>query len=69
MERTVFVVPALHCSHCTHTIQMELEELNGVSSVKADLNSKEVMVEYQPPATKEMIVNILKEINYPPEQG
>jgi copper chaperone CopZ len=46
---------------------MELGDLDGVKSVKADLDSKKVVVEFDQPATVERITDTLKEINYPPE--
>jgi copper ion binding protein len=67
MEKHTFNVPAIHCKHCVHTIQMELEELDGVNKVHADLDSKTVEVEFDQPATLDTIVDTLKEINYPPE--
>ena len=67
MTTKTYSVPAIHCSHCVHTIQMELGELKGVKTVKADATTKKVEVTFEPPATEEMIVKTLKEINYPPE--
>lgn len=62
-----FIVPNISCGHCTHTIEMEVGELEGVTSVKAVENSKQVTVEWQSPATWEKIESLLQEINYPPE--
>jgi copper chaperone CopZ len=45
---------------------MELSDLEGVQSVQADLSSKQVSVEFAPPATPEKIEQLLAEINYPP---
>jgi copper chaperone CopZ len=55
----------MHCHHCVHTIEMEVSELEGVQSVQADLNSKQVVVTYEPPANPEKIETLLAEINYP----
>jgi len=67
MEKVTYQIPAIHCGHCTHTIKMELEELDGVKNVVADLASKQVEVEFEDPATVEEIIGTLREINYPPE--
>lgn len=67
MGKQKFNVPAMHCNHCVHTIEMELGEIEGVKSVSADLDSKTVQVEFEPPATLEGIIETLKEINFPPE--
>jgi copper chaperone CopZ len=47
---------------------MEVGELDGVESVKVDEASKKATVTFEPPATEDKIVALLKEINYPPEQ-
>ena len=67
MDKKLYKVPAIHCGHCVHTIEMELGDLEGVSSVKADLESKTVEVEFENPASEDLIIGTLKEINYPPE--
>ena len=30
MTTVTYNVPAIHCGHCTHTIEMEVGELQGV---------------------------------------
>ncbi len=68
MTSKTFVVPNISCGHCTHTIEMEVSDLAGVTSVKAEQDSRQVTVEWQDPATWEQIDGLLNEINYPPEQ-
>lgn len=65
MSIVTYHVPSIHCGHCVHTIKMELSELDGVQSVQADLGSKQVVVDFAPPATPEKIEQLLAEINYP----
>jgi hypothetical protein len=48
---------------------MEIGELAGVSKVLADIDSKQVTVEWDDPATWETIKATLTEINYPPVEG
>jgi copper chaperone CopZ len=67
MESKTFTVPNISCGHCTHTVEMELGELTGVQSVTADLDSKQVSVQWDSPATWEQIEALLAEINYPAE--
>ncbi len=64
-----FTVPNISCSHCTHTIESELSELEGVQSVKAEEASKEVTVSYEEPASWEKIKDLLVEIEYPPAEA
>ena len=68
MATKTFKVPNISCGHCVTTIQREVGELRGVTSIKADQTSKMVTVEWQePPANWEAIRALLQEINYPPE--
>ena len=65
MTTVTFNVPAISCGHCVHTIQTEVGDLEGVSSVTASNNTKQVEVSFDAPATQEAIVALLAEINYP----
>mgnify|MGYP001075740052 CR=1 FL=1 len=65
MTTETYSVPNIHCKHCTHTIVMELSDIEGVSRVDADLETRLVTVEYGDPATEDQLKSILKEINYP----
>lgn len=65
MQSKTFTVPNISCGHCTHTIEMELGDIAGVKSVQADLDSRQVVVEWGEPATWEQIEALLAEINYP----
>ncbi len=67
MTTVTYNVPAIHCGHCTHTIEMEVGELQGVQSVKADQASKQVEITFDVPASEEQIKSLLAEINYPVE--
>lgn len=65
MNTVTFTVPNIHCHHCTHTISMELSEIEGVSNVEADVKTKMVKVSYEPPADEAKLRQTLVEINYP----
>jgi copper ion binding protein len=65
MTTVTYTVPAIHCGHCIHTIEMEVGELQGVQSVKADEGSKKVVISFDAPASEEKIKSLLAEINYP----
>lgn len=67
MTTVTYSVPAIHCGHCTHTIENELSELAGIQAVKADLETKKVDVTFDLPASEESIKALLAEINYPAE--
>ena len=67
MTTVTYTVPAIHCGHCTHTIEMEVGELKGVQSVKAEQDSRKVTITFDEPASEEKIKSLLMEINYPAE--
>jgi len=66
MQSKSFLVPTIHCGHCTHTIELEVGEIAGVQEVQADEASRQVTVRWDAPATWEKIEAVLREINYPP---
>ena len=68
METRTFQVPAIQCEHCTQTIQMEVSELPGVTAVSADVDTKQVTVSWDKPASWEAIKKLLTEIGYPPAE-
>lgn len=65
MTTVTYTVPNISCSHCIHTIQVELADLEGVKAVKADLATKKVEVAFDAPASEETIKAMLAEIEYP----
>lgn len=67
MEKQTLNIPNISCGHCVKTIENELNELDGVSVVESNAESKTVTVQWDAPATLEAIKNTLTEINYPAE--
>ena len=67
MTTVTYNVPAIHCGHCTHTIEMEVGELQGVQAVKADEATKKVVITFDTPADETKNKELLAEINYPVE--
>lgn len=65
METITYSIPTIHCMHCTHTIQLELSEMEGVESVQTDLPGKQITVKFAPPADDAKIRALLAEIEYP----
>ena len=66
MNNKTVSVPAINCGHCTNTIEMELSEMTGVTNVSANADTKQVVIEWDEPATWEGIESLLKEIDFPP---
>ena len=67
MSLETLTVPNISCGHCVSAIESELTEMQGVTSVKADAESKTVTVRWDAPASIESIRATLAEINYPAE--
>jgi copper chaperone CopZ len=65
MAQTTLNVPAISCGHCVSAIESELVDMQGVSTVEADAETKTVTVEWDAPASIEGIRATLAEINYP----
>lgn len=62
-------VPNITCGHCVKTIEREVTELAGVVSVRGDHEKKEVSFEWkEPEASWDAIRDVLKEIDYEPEE-
>ena len=67
MTTVTYSVPAISCGHCTHTIETELGDMQGIQSVKADESGKKVEITFDAPASEDTIKALLAEINYPVE--
>ncbi len=67
MTTVTYTVPAISCGHCTHTIETEVGELQGIQSVQADEATKQVVITFDAPADEAKIKALLAEINYPAE--
>ena len=65
MENKTFSIPNISCGHCVNSIKTELNELDGISKVEGDIEGKSVEVEWDAPATEDIIKDKLGEINYP----
>jgi copper chaperone CopZ len=65
MEKQHLNIPNISCGHCVMSIKNELSELEGVGVVEGDPENKSITVEWEAPATLEIIRNTLNEINYP----
>lgn len=66
MATKTVTIPNINCGHCTNTIERELIDLEGVQSVKAEVKSKQVTVEWEDSQlTWAQIAAVLGEIGYP----
>ena len=65
MAQETLSVPNISCGHCVSAIESELTEMQGVTAVKADAETKTVTVQWDAPASIQSIRDSLTEINYP----
>jgi copper chaperone len=65
MATVTYSIPNISCGHCVHTIQMEVGDIKGVSSVSANQETKQATITFDAPATEAQIKSLLAEINYP----
>ena len=66
MQSKTFKVPNVGCDGCVNTIKNEVSELSGVKSVSGMVDSKMISVEWDTPASWDVIKAKLVEIEYPP---
>jgi copper chaperone len=66
MDSVHYTVPNISCGHCVATIERVVSALPGVRRVSADVDSKRVEVDYEPPTTPDAIVAEMTEWDYPP---
>ena len=65
MEATSLVAPDISCEHCQHAIEGAVGELEGVNSVKVDIPSKTVDINYDPEkVTLTKIEEVLDDVGY-----
>ena len=65
MTTVTYNIPNISCGHYVHTIQMEISDLDGVTSIEASADTKTATITFDAPATEEGIKALLAEINYP----
>ncbi len=69
METKTFEVPNVGCNGCVSTIKNEVSELDGVTSVDGNPDTKMITVTFGSPTTWETIVSKLKQIDYAPAEA
>lgn len=65
MTTKTYNVPTISCGHCTATIERELKFVDGLQTVQAELDSKQVTVEVQSDDVLAEVEKMLEEIGYP----
>lgn len=61
---SVIKVEGMHCPLCTTAVKKAIKELEGIQSVSAKLNTKEVTVTYDEKVKMEDLLNAIKTTSY-----
>lgn len=65
MESTTLVAPDISCEHCQHAIEGALGKVEGVNTVKVDIPTKSVNINYDPQkVTLDKIEEVLDDTGY-----
>ncbi len=65
MESTTFVAPDISCEHCQHAIEGAVGKVDGVHTVKVDIPTKSVHIEYDPQkVTVAKIEEVMDDVGY-----
>jgi copper chaperone len=67
MEKKTFTIANISCGHCVMAIKNELGEMAGIRKVDGNVDNKTITVEWEAPASTDIIKEKLKAINYPVE--
>ena len=68
MQQAVLKADSMSCGHCTMTVEGAAGALEGVDSVSANLETKEVEVSYDPDVVSlDEIKKAIEEAGYPVE--
>ena len=65
METKTYSIPNINCNHCVKTINNAIQALDGVDYAEADLATKSLTVDFDSPASDELIRETLASVNYP----
>lgn len=69
MDSKTFKVPNMTCNGCVSTVRGEIEQLAGVVNVDINKPAQLVTVEWNAPASWDLIEKALIEIEYAPEEA
>ena len=70
MEQAIFTAPDISCSHCQHTIETAVGDMDGVASVTVDVATTRIAITFDPDRTSpQAITAILDEEGYPVAAG
>lgn len=63
--KTALKIKNTNCGSCANSIHKSLGELNGVFGVNINMITGEIVIDHTNEITREMIIEKLKELDYP----
>lgn len=70
MDKKIFFVSGMHCNSCAQLIELDLEELQGIKSVKVNFVSQKAIVEFdESKLNAQQIVEAIKKTGYAAKQA
>lgn len=66
LSEVTYAIPSIGCGHCKETIERAVGAIDGVDSVRVEVENKSGIVRYNTPETRSDIETVLGEIGYPP---
>ncbi|MCB9188319.1 MAG: heavy-metal-associated domain-containing protein [Flavobacteriales bacterium] len=67
MSASSVIIQNLKCGGCANTVTNKLSELEGVSNVKVNVDSSEVIFELEKEENMQQVIERLAQIGYPIE--
>ena len=65
IESTTLLAPDISCEHCQHAIEGAVSKMDGVQTVKVNIPTKSVQVEYDPQkVTVAKIEEVMDDVGY-----
>ena len=62
--KKVLIIEGLHCGHCAKKVEDVLKELDGVKSIKVNLEKKEVLVVSKVELANDLITDAIKKTDF-----
>ena len=63
-NKTIIKIEGISCEHCANKVKNAFMNLDGIKGVKVNLSKKEAIISSSNKLEKDMIKNIIKNLNY-----
>lgn len=63
-KKYIIQVDGMKCEHCSKRVSDELKKIEGIKSIKVDLNSKKVTISYKDKVDIDKIKHTILDLGY-----